>query len=57
LVTLDRICGTGRGPRKSLEEYFHEPEVSYRVPVFAEAFQCKASDAMVREEAKRCQIW
>ena len=26
-------------------------------PAFAEAFQCKASDAMVREEAKRCQIW
>jgi endothelin-converting enzyme/putative endopeptidase len=26
-------------------------------PAFAEAFQCKAGDAMVREEAKRCQIW
>ena len=27
------------------------------MPKFAEAFQCKASDAMVREPAKRCQIW
>lgn len=27
------------------------------MPQFAEAFQCKASDAMVREPAKRCQIW
>jgi putative endopeptidase len=27
------------------------------MPKFAEAFQCKASDAMVREESKRCQIW
>ena len=27
------------------------------MPKFAEAFQCKAGDAMVREEAKRCQIW
>ncbi|HEV7683771.1 MAG TPA: M13 family metallopeptidase [Pyrinomonadaceae bacterium] len=27
------------------------------MPQFAEAFQCKASDAMVREESKRCVIW
>ncbi|MEP6568838.1 MAG: M13 family metallopeptidase [Acidobacteriota bacterium] len=27
------------------------------MPQFAAAFQCKASDAMVREEAKRCVIW
>jgi putative endopeptidase len=27
------------------------------MPQFAEAFQCKTSDAMVREEAKRCVIW
>jgi len=27
------------------------------MPKFAEAFQCKAGDAMVREESKRCQIW
>jgi putative endopeptidase len=27
------------------------------MPQFAEAFQCKASDAMVRDEAKRCVIW
>lgn len=27
------------------------------MPLFAEAFQCKASDAMVREPSKRCQIW
>jgi putative endopeptidase len=27
------------------------------LPQFAAAFQCKASDAMVREEAKRCVIW
>lgn len=27
------------------------------MPKFAEAFQCKAGDAMVREPAKRCQIW
>jgi putative endopeptidase len=27
------------------------------MPQFAEAFQCKAGDAMVREPAKRCQIW
>jgi putative endopeptidase len=27
------------------------------MPKFAEAFQCKTGDAMVREEAKRCQIW
>ncbi|HEV7744927.1 MAG TPA: M13 family metallopeptidase [Pyrinomonadaceae bacterium] len=27
------------------------------MPQFAEAFQCKASDAMVRGEAKRCVIW
>ena len=27
------------------------------MPKFAEAFQCKAGDAMVREEAKRCQVW
>jgi putative endopeptidase len=26
-------------------------------PSFAEAFQCKAGDAMVREEKDRCQIW
>jgi putative endopeptidase len=26
-------------------------------PAFAEAFQCKASDAMVRTEKDRCQIW
>jgi putative endopeptidase len=26
------------------------------MPQFAEAFQCKAGDGMVREEAKRCQI-
>jgi putative endopeptidase len=27
------------------------------MPLFAQAFQCKASDSMVREPAKRCQIW
>jgi putative endopeptidase len=27
------------------------------MPKFAEAFQCKAGDAMVREESKRCQVW
>jgi putative endopeptidase len=27
------------------------------MPQFAAAFQCKASDAMVREETKRCVIW
>lgn len=27
------------------------------MPKFAEAFQCKTGDAMVREAAKRCQIW
>jgi putative endopeptidase len=27
------------------------------MPQFAAAFQCKADDAMVREEAKRCVIW
>jgi predicted metalloendopeptidase len=27
------------------------------LPQFAAAFQCKAGDAMVREEAKRCVIW
>jgi putative endopeptidase len=27
------------------------------MPQFAAAFQCKASDAMVRDETKRCQIW
>lgn len=27
------------------------------MPKFAEAFQCKASDAMVREASVRCQIW
>jgi len=27
------------------------------MPKFAEAFQCKAGDAMVREPSKRCQIW
>jgi putative endopeptidase len=27
------------------------------MPKFAEVFQCKAGDAMVRDEAKRCQIW
>jgi putative endopeptidase len=26
-------------------------------PAFAQAFQCKAGDKMVREEAQRCQIW
>jgi predicted metalloendopeptidase len=26
------------------------------MPAFAEAFQCKASDAMVRPPEKRCQI-
>ena len=26
-------------------------------PAFAEAFQCKAGDAMVREDKDRCQIW
>jgi endothelin-converting enzyme/putative endopeptidase len=26
-------------------------------PAFAEAFKCKASDAMVRDDANRCQIW
>ncbi len=27
------------------------------MPAFAEAYQCKTGDAMVRENAKRCQIW
>lgn len=27
------------------------------MPKFAEAFQCKVGDAMVREPSKRCQIW
>jgi putative endopeptidase len=27
------------------------------MPKFAEAFQCKVGDAMVREASKRCQIW
>ncbi|MEP6568836.1 MAG: M13 family metallopeptidase [Acidobacteriota bacterium] len=27
------------------------------MPKFAEAFQCKAGDKMVRDEAQRCQIW
>jgi putative endopeptidase len=27
------------------------------MPAFAEAFQCKAGDAMVRSPEKRCQIW
>ncbi|HEV7395979.1 MAG TPA: M13 family metallopeptidase [Pyrinomonadaceae bacterium] len=27
------------------------------MPQFAQAFQCKASDAMVRPEKDRCQIW
>ncbi len=27
------------------------------MPQFAEAFQCKAGDAMVRPEKERCQIW
>jgi putative endopeptidase len=27
------------------------------MPKFAEAFQCKAGDAMVREPSQRCQIW
>ena len=26
-------------------------------PAFAEAFQCKAGDAMVRDEKDRCVIW
>ena len=26
-------------------------------PAFAEAFQCKAGDAMVRVDKDRCQIW
>lgn len=26
-------------------------------PAFAQAFQCKAGEAMVRTEAERCQIW
>ena len=26
-------------------------------PAFAEAFQCKAGDPMVRPEKDRCQIW
>jgi predicted metalloendopeptidase len=27
------------------------------MPQFAEAFQCKAGDAMVRPEKERCQVW
>lgn len=27
------------------------------MPQFAAAFQCKAGDAMVRDDTKRCQIW
>ena len=27
------------------------------MPMFAEAFQCKVGDAMVREESKRCVVW
>ncbi len=27
------------------------------MPAFAEAFQCKAGDPMVRPPEKRCQIW
>ena len=27
------------------------------MPKFAEAFQCKAGDAMVRDDASRCQVW
>lgn len=27
------------------------------MPEFAAAFACKASDAMVCEDSKRCQIW
>jgi predicted metalloendopeptidase len=27
------------------------------MPQFAEAFQCKSGDAMVRAEKDRCQIW
>jgi putative endopeptidase len=27
------------------------------MPKFAEAFQCKAGDAMVREPSQRCQVW
>ncbi|HEY0546525.1 MAG TPA: M13 family metallopeptidase [Pyrinomonadaceae bacterium] len=27
------------------------------IPAFAQAFQCKTGDAMVREEKDRCQIW
>lgn len=27
------------------------------MPQFAAAFECKASDAMVRDETKRCRIW
>jgi putative endopeptidase len=27
------------------------------MPAFAQAFQCKAGDAMVRDEKDRCQIW
>jgi endothelin-converting enzyme/putative endopeptidase len=26
-------------------------------PAFAQAFQCKTGDAMVREDKDRCQIW
>jgi endothelin-converting enzyme/putative endopeptidase len=27
------------------------------MPAFAQAFQCKAGDPMVRDEKERCQIW
>ncbi|MBV9210818.1 MAG: peptidase, partial [Acidobacteria bacterium] len=27
------------------------------MPAFAQAFQCKTGDAMVREDKDRCQIW
>jgi len=27
------------------------------MPQFAQAFACKAGDAMVRAEKDRCQIW
>jgi len=27
------------------------------MPQFAASFSCNASDAMVRDETKRCQIW
>ena len=57
---LDGSSGQGLSKNSMQLETAISPSVNgplANLPQFAEAFECKAGDPMVREGEKRCEVW